>query len=100
MGNGLYTMVYNSLREWRHHMQRTNIYLAEDQLRALKHLAAEDKESVANLVREAVSDYLARRLSEDEDWGQRLRELFDRVQNRAPTHVPSDEIEADIAAAR
>ena len=34
-------------------MQRTNIYLEDDQLRVLKHLAAEERQSVADLVRRA-----------------------------------------------
>ncbi|HEX9015157.1 MAG TPA: ribbon-helix-helix protein, CopG family [Chloroflexota bacterium] len=81
-------------------MQRTNIYLTEDQLRALKHLAAEDKESVATLVREAVSGYLARRLTDDTDWDRRLEALLDRMRRQTPEGVSSSEIEADISAAR
>ncbi len=46
-------------------VQRTNVYLEEDQLRALKHLAAEERQSVADLVRQAVDAYLARRLTDD-----------------------------------
>ncbi len=46
-------------------VQRTNIYLDEEQLRALKHLATEERQSVANLVRRAVDAYLAQRLADD-----------------------------------
>ena len=45
-------------------MRRTNIYLDDDQLRALKHLAAEQQQSLAILVRRAVDEFLARRFSE------------------------------------
>ena len=81
-------------------MQRTNIYLEEHQLRALKHLAAEDRQSVADLVRSAVDAYLAKRLAEDAEWRDRLFQLLADVQSRMPAGVTSEEIEADITAAR
>jgi hypothetical protein len=80
-------------------MQRTNIYLDEDQLRTLKHLAAEERSNVATLVRRAVDDYLARRLAGDRAWGQRLDDLLNRVQTRSGSLAPN-EIEAEITAAR
>jgi predicted transcriptional regulator len=81
-------------------VQRTNIYLDEDQLRALKHLAAEERQSVADLVRRAVDDYLARRLADDTEWRQRFDQLMDRVRSRVPGDVTAEEIEADITAVR
>jgi len=81
-------------------MQRTNVYLSEEQLRLLKHLAAEDRQSVATLVREAVDSYLAERLSHDQMWDQRLTQLLERVRGRIPASASPDEIEADITAAR
>jgi Arc/MetJ-type ribon-helix-helix transcriptional regulator len=81
-------------------MQRTNIYLEDDQLRALKHLAAEERQSVADLVRRAVDVYLAQRIADDTDWRARLDDLVVRIQARVPQDLPADEIEADIAAAR
>jgi hypothetical protein len=81
-------------------MQRTNIYLEERQLRALKHLAAEDRQSVADLVRCAVDAYLAKRLAEDAEWRERLFQLLADVQGRLPADVTPEEIEADISAAR
>ena len=80
-------------------MQRTNIYLDDAQLRTLKHLAAEDRTSVATLVRDAVDSYLARRLADDPEWGRRLDDLLTRIRSRLPD-VPPEEIEADITAAR
>jgi predicted transcriptional regulator len=81
-------------------MHRTNIYLEEEQLRALKHLAAEERQSVANLVREAVDDYLARRMADEALWRERFQTLIESVRSRIPAEVPPAEIEADISAAR
>lgn len=80
-------------------MQRTNIYLEEEQLRMLKHLAAEERQSVADLVRDAVDDYLAKRLVDGAPWRERLDILIERVRSRIPADVPPVEIEADISAA-
>jgi len=49
-------------------MQRTNIYLDERQLRTLKHLAAEERASVAALVRRSIDAYLAQHVSDDSAW--------------------------------
>lgn len=81
-------------------MYRTNIYLDEEETRALRHLAAEDRCSVAELVRRAVDLYLAGRLGKGRDWGERFDEVVARIQRRIPADVTPTEIEADIAAAR
>jgi hypothetical protein len=81
-------------------MQRTNIYLEEEQLRALKHLAAEERQSVADLVREAVDDYLSKHLGEESLWRERFETLIASVRSRIPDAIPGSEIEADITAAR
>jgi hypothetical protein len=81
-------------------MRRTNIYLDGEQLRALRHLAAEEHASVADLVRKAVDAYLAPRFSSSTEWGRRFDELVDRIQRRMPPRLTSEEIEADITAAR
>jgi Arc/MetJ-type ribon-helix-helix transcriptional regulator len=86
--------------EKEHTMQRTNIYLEDDQLRLLKHLAAEQRQSVADLVRRAVDLYLSQRLADDADWRVRLDQLVARIQARVPQEVSPDEIEADITAAQ
>lgn len=81
-------------------MQRTNIYLDEDQLHALRLLAAEDRESVADLVRQAIDEYLVKRYPDCRDWGERFDTLVARIQRRVPADVTPEQIEADISAAR
>jgi len=41
-------------------MKRTNIYLEEEQLRLLKHIAIEEGQSFTAVVRHALQDFLAR----------------------------------------
>lgn len=81
-------------------MYRTNIYLDAEQVRALRHLAAEDRCSVAELVRRAVDSYISTRLSSETDWRERLDEFLARVRARLPADVPPADVEADISAAR
>ena len=81
------------------YVQRTNVYLYEGQLRALKHVAAEERQSVAGLVRKAVDGYLATRMANDVEWQQRWDHLLESVQSRVSPDVPPEEIEADITAA-
>jgi Ribbon-helix-helix protein, copG family len=81
-------------------VQRTNIYLDDDQVRALKHLAAEERKTVASLVRQAVDQYLAQHFRDAPDWGQRFDALVARIQSRALPHLTPAHIEADITAAR
>ena len=81
-------------------MYRTNIYLDEEETQALRHLAAEERCSVAELVRRAVDQYLARRFREEKDWGERFDELVARIQRRIPAEVTPAGVEADITTAR
>ena len=81
-------------------MRRTNIYLDEDQLRALKHLAVEEQQSRAVLVLQALDEFLARRFAGRADWGERLDALVQRIRRRIPADVTPEQIEADITAAR
>jgi hypothetical protein len=81
-------------------VHRTNIYLDEEQLRALKHLAAEQRCSVAELVRRAINQYVATQLVDETAWRERLDDFLARVRSRMPTDVPAEEIEADVTAAR
>ena len=81
-------------------MQRTNVYLDDDQLRALRLLAAEEGQSVAKLVRVAVDQLLVGKLAAQANWGRRLDQLVTRIQARVPASTTSDETEADITAAR
>jgi hypothetical protein len=81
-------------------MHRTNVYLNGDQVRALKHLAAEKQCSVAELVRRAVDDYLDQHAGSGQNWGRRFDDLVARIGSRRQGGVTADEIEADITAAR
>ena len=81
-------------------MQRTNIYLGEDQLRLLKHLAAEENKPVADLVRQAVEQFLRTRLENDVMWQNDMTALIERVRNRVSPVIDPDEIERDIREAR
>jgi hypothetical protein len=81
-------------------MRRTNIYLDDEQLRALKHVAAEEQASVADLVRKAIDAYLAPRFASGKAWGLRFDDLVERIQRRVPAGVTPEEVEADITAAR
>ena len=80
-------------------MQRTNVYLDDDQLRALKHLAAEEGLSLAELVRQAVDRLLAARGTLDPSWQERLERVVGRIREHAPPGVRPEEIEADITTA-
>jgi hypothetical protein len=79
-------------------MQRTNIYLDERQLRSLKHLAAEQRQSMADLVRSAIDDYLEKRIV-DEVWRTEWTDLLAQSHSRVPTAIAPDEIEDDITQA-
>jgi hypothetical protein len=81
-------------------MYRTNIYLDEEQMRALRHLAAEERTSVAALVRRAVDAYIGTRLADEDAWRERLDDFLARVRQRLPMDVPPEEVEADITTAR
>lgn len=62
-------------------MQRTNIYLADEQLAMLRQLGAQRGEPVAGLVRQAVNEWLERRgvrLVVEDEWRARFTALLDR----------------------
>lgn len=69
-------------------------------MRALRHLAAEEHSSVAQLIRQAVDQYLVREFQDRGSWGRRFDDLVARIQQRIPSDVTPEEIEADITAAR
>ncbi len=81
-------------------MQRTNIYLDEDQLRFLKHLAAEENKPVADFVRQAVDQFLRSRLENDVTWQSDMTALIERVRSRVSPAIDPDQIERDIREAR
>ena len=84
-------------------MRRTNVYLSDDQLEALRHLGSRRGEPVAQLVREAVDAWLASqnvRLVPEEEWGRRFGEMLARrsaiARKRGWTE---EEVERDVTAA-
>jgi predicted DNA-binding protein len=81
-------------------LQRTNVYLEDDQLDALKVLAAARGDSLATVVREAVDAYLRDHFVSDDAWRMRFEDLRHRVQARTASSVTPEEIEADITEAR
>jgi hypothetical protein len=84
-------------------MQRTNIYLSEEQLEALRRVSEQRAQPVAALVREAIDEWLRSRnvrpIPEDE-WRDRFEELLAQrtrlAQDRGWTE---DEVERDVTAA-
>lgn len=81
-------------------MKRTNIYLEEEQLRLLKHLAVEEGRSFTELVRQALQEFLERYQPKTAraQWSQRLEQLLERVHRRTRGFSP-EEIEADVTVA-
>ena len=78
-------------------MQRS-IEFSDQQLHELEQVAAAERQSVAEIVKRAVSDYLARR-RDWSDWGRRWDGVVDDVHSRMPSDVTPEEVEADITAA-
>ena len=83
-------------------MQRTNIYLEDDDLESLRALGSHQGRAVAELVREAVAEWLdkhdVQHIDED-DWQVRLGLLLERRQQIATeAGWDTDEVERDVAA--
>ena len=94
-------------------MKQTSVYLDEEQDRLLRHLAAEDGRALADLVREALSEYLARRRLSgapravgprrqmpDEEWRSGFTQALQRIRASVSPDLTPEEIEAEITAAR
>jgi hypothetical protein len=84
-------------------MKRTNIYLDDEQLELLRELGRQRGAPVAELVREAVDDWLrangARRLPEDE-WQRRFAALLERRDRIARERgFDEAEVEREVMAA-
>ena len=84
-------------------MQRTNIYLDDDQLTALRQLADQRGQPVALLVRQAVNAWLAAEgvnLITEDEWQRRFAGLLER---RAVTargsRFDAEQVARDVAAA-
>lgn len=84
-------------------MQRTNIYLSEDQLETLRALGERRGVPVARLVREAVDAWLTaqgvQRIPREE-WERRFDELLERRRRIAEERgFSEEEVERDVMAA-
>ncbi|SRR5712691_2071990 len=84
-------------------MQRTNVYLSDEQLAALRSLGQRRGEPVAQLVREAVDAWLGtqnvRPIGEDE-WRRRFGDLLERRVKLARDRGWSEaEVDRDVTAA-
>lgn len=84
-------------------MRRTNVYLDERQLDALRRVGERRGEPVAALVREAVDAWLeangARPVTEDE-WGRRFDALLERRRHLATERdFDAEDVQRDVLAA-
>lgn len=84
-------------------MQRTNIYLSDDQLEALRAVSSRRGVPVAKLVRDAVDTWLeangVRPIPRDE-WERRFDELLERRRRIAAERgFSEEEVERDVMAA-
>jgi Arc/MetJ-type ribon-helix-helix transcriptional regulator len=62
-------------------MRRTQIYLDEDQKKALKLIAAESDSTVSDIVREAIDRVIKERIDRGQ-WAARLGEWQERLRER------------------
>lgn len=80
-------------------MKRTNVYLNEEQLRELKHIAVEEGMSFTELVRRALSVFTESYRREGlPPWEERLDLLVAQVRERGKA-FPAEETEREITAA-
>ncbi len=80
-------------------MKRTNVYLDDEQLRALKHIAVEEGVSFTELVRRALSLFAAAYGTTGmPPWEERLDRLVTQVRERAEP-FSTQETEREITAA-
>ena len=84
-------------------MKRTNIYLADEELAALRMLGKRQERPVAELVREAVDEWLVKHgvsLIDEDEWSRRFDRLLDRRRQVADrSDWSADDVERDVAAA-
>jgi len=82
-------------------MRRTNIYLADDELTALRLIGRRQGRPMAVLVREAVAAWLTAQgvqPIEDEEWARRFDLLLDRRRRTAAeAGWQPDDVERDVA---
>ena len=83
--------------------RRTNIYLDDEQLRLLRHMGADRGQPVAELVREAIGEWLERQGARpvgDDEWQRRFGALLARrEQVTGALDLNEDQVEKDVLAA-
>ena len=72
---------------------RKQVYLSDQQRRALKLLSAASDQSVSALVRQAVDRLLSDELASD-DWGAQLDALMERIRSQIPEPTTAEIAEA------
>lgn len=77
---------------------RTQIYLEDDQRRALKFLATSNDSTVSVLVRRAIDRLLSEEFA-GKDWATEMRAVTTRLRAAGPEHS-DEEIESAIGARR
>ena len=92
-------------------MAQMSVDLDEQQTRLLHDLSAAEGRSIADVVREAVSEYLARRGAPElraigprrqipyDEWRSGFEAALRRIRAGVPAHMTPEEIEAEITAA-
>lgn len=81
-------------------MRRVGVSLRDEQLEALRYLAAARKRCVSGIVREAVDEYLKDDPAIDVVWRTKFARFVEQVQSRIPSSITPEETEADISRAR
>lgn len=79
-------------------MVRTQIYLDDNQRRALKMLAASKDQNVSDIVRRAIDRLLADEFT-GMDWATEMESVVERLRAAGP-ELSDDEIDAAIATRR
>jgi len=82
-------------------MKRTNIYLDEEHLRALRAVAEQRDQPVAALIREAIDAWLQElgvRVIDEDEWRRRFSRLLQR-RRREGAKFSQEEVDADVARA-
>ena len=93
-------------------MNPNDLHLDEEQERALRDLASREGRQPAELVREALDDFLVRRAQStgpassprwqiaEREWRARFEALLERIRADTPPDLDPEEIELEITAAR
>ena len=81
-------------------MNRTNIYLSDDQLQALRALSEQRDESVAELVRTALDEWLRSqgvKVIDTTEWDRRFQALVARRRGAAATaELSTEDVQRDV----